>query len=72
MPRTIRVPMRVLLPAGRLLRPMQAYTALGITRMTAKRWRAHGMPGAERRGGSIDVQQLAAWLTARGCRVEWV
>lgn len=72
MARPISVPSHVMLPAGRPLKPMEAYRAMGVSRMTAKRWRAHGMPGAERRGGSIDVQQLAAWLTARGCRVEWV
>lgn len=72
MPRPITVPTHVLLPAGRSLRPMQAYRALGIGRATARRWRdRHGLPGAARRGGSIDTQALAAWLVARGTKIQW-
>ncbi len=72
MPRPITVPQCVMLPAGRPVRPMEAYRALGIGRATARRWRdRHGLPGAERRGGSIDVQALAAWLVARGTKIQW-
>ena len=66
------VPARATLPAGRAVTPTEAYAALGITRMTARRWRnGHGLPGAARRGDMIDTQALAAWLAAKGCRVEW-
>lgn len=73
MARPITVPKSVQLPAGATLKPMQAYRALGISRVTAKRWRASwAFPGATRRGGGIDTQHLAMWLTANGCRVEWI
>ena len=51
----------------------EVYAALGISRVTARRWRdRHGLPGAASRAHGIDPQALAAWLAARGCRVEWV
>lgn len=58
------------LVAGESLKPMQACRALGISRSTARRWRdRYGLPGAERKGGSIDAEALAVWLTARGTKI---
>ena len=37
MARPISVPSHVMLPAGRSLRPMEAYRAMGVSRMTV--WR---------------------------------
>lgn len=66
LPPVVRLPAEPIAPAGGV------YRRCGVTRQAVAGWRRnHAFPHADARR-MIRVDAVAAWLAARGSRIEWI